>query len=490
MRSTLAACIEILSPQSASERARAQQLSDDDAAAPSATKDAFVQRMRQLAGSFSTDLMADGAVESLVIGGATFMLDVTLCDEAANGFVSSVNLSYVSADGQSQHSHEPEQAMLLDLLRRGVVGAISRWFLSVRRAEEWAAQLKVDVRQLLAVLEEDVAKLAAACGDALVGQIATLGPTGVGLAYCAPSRSLHFVMEYLADAQPIALPLQSQLVPDFARAADAAFFSRELLGAPAANCRLRYVACLSQPVPMTIEALQGLLFAARVGGQPPRPHSGDDGGQATVLQLLYTLRTKRPPPVDAMLETVTSGRRQRFVINFGSGAPALLVQRVPIAHASRVVPLVATLRQLHVVHEILSSLLIAPSTHETADAPKRAEVADVFEVSHLPPDRIVVHLSAGTASAPKLVALVVRVDLQQRISCELSGVDIPTAQLLAAQAESLLAAARSLPDALAQIVPLLASAPSGELPTERAKRTSEAVDEPAPTDDARKRSRA
>lgn len=448
-----------------------------------------------LAGSFSTDNVTDNGVESLVIGGKTFMLEVTLSDDAALAFAVAASVQYISTDGQSMHAYDAEQRVILECLRRGDFDALARWFGHVRRAEAWTTTFKADVRLLLAVVEDDLGKLVASRGDALLGRVHACGPTGFGLAYYEPlcldgddavaTRTFYVAIEHLPEAQTVSLPLQSQLASG---GAGDALFADELVGPAVANSHLRYVACLSHALPLTLDGLHALLADAGVVDRAKAtPADAELGALSTTLQLLYTQCTGQPAPTKSVLEAVTSGRRQRLSVNFGSGAPAVLVQRVPFDSVRKVAALVGALRQQHLVHEILASLLLSAQPID-GDA-TATDDTDVYEVLHAPPDRIVVHLSVGAGANIELAALVVRVDAAQQIACELSGVVGVDAQAIADYAARLLMAARSLPHALARIAPLLrtasgsrAGAPLSDVararlqelgvPSQRAKRTS------------------
>lgn len=463
----LSACVDVL--QLRPVRAAASAASSSVDSVVFGSKAALVERLRLLAGAFTTDVMEDGGVESVVVGGKTFMLEVTLCSDAALAFAGAASMQYISTDGQSMHSYDGEQRVFLDCLRRGDFDALARWFGHLRRAEEWTTAFKADVRLLLAVAEDDIAKLVASRGDALLGRLHACGPTGFGLAYYAPlrldgddavaTRTLHLAIEHLPEAQAVSLPLQSQLVSNGGGDAQ---FADELVGPVVANSHLRYVACLSHAVPLTLDALQALLADAGVAERTKAPPGSADAGLgalSTPLQLLYTQCTGQPAPASPLLEAVTSGRRQRLSVNFGSGAPAVLVQRVPFDSVRKLAAVVGALRQQHLVHEILASLLLAAQPADGSAA--AADDADVYEVSHLPPDRIVVHLSVGAGADVELAALVVRVDAGQQIACELSGVVGVDAQSIADYAARLLIAARSLPHALARIAPLLRNARGG-----------------------------
>jgi hypothetical protein len=439
------------------------------------SKASLLSLLKTLAGSLDIDLSDGGAgVDSLAIGGKAVMLEVALVDDAALRFVQKVDLQYINPRDSSLFSSPAENDALLALLRAGNRLALARWFARLRQYNDWASQFNVDVRKLLAVFEADFETLARSVHNAEhansgLGRLAPGGPTGVRSIYYEPvlyddeehaaaARSLFFVMELVADGAPLALPLAPQLSGGAAAVLDldSALVGAELVGDTVAESRLRYVAHLSQPLAITVRALSGLLAQAQVGAEVA---SVGGGSLPTALQLLYTQATSAPAPTTStVFETTIGARRQRFSVNFGSGDAAVLVQRVPLAHVRDVNALVGTLRQQHIVHEILASLFLVA----TPESDGARTLADGFELSLLPPDRILVHLSVGDANSAKLAAMVITVRRDQRITCELSGISEAAARPIAEYAERLLAAARSLPHTLARIAPLLGDAGGGD----------------------------
>jgi hypothetical protein len=461
----LSAAINVFSSTPASHAATVEKV---------ASKHALVTLLKTLAGHLQIDLLdGEEGVYSIAIAGKAVMLDVSIVDDAAVRFVQKVDLQFINPRDNSLFSSPAENDVLLALLRAGDRQALARWFARFRQYNDWASLFNVDVRKLLAVFEADFETLARSVHNAEhansgLGRLAPGGPTGVRSVYYEPvlydeehaaaARSLFFVMELVADGTPLSLPLAPQLGAAHAVVdLDSALSGAELVGETVAECRLRYVAHLSQPLAISARALSVLLAQAQVGAEVA---SVAAGALPTTLQLLYTQVTSSvAPTTSSVFETTIGSRRQRFSVNFGSGDAAVLVQRVPLAHVRDVNALIGTLRQQHIVHEIVASLFLMAAPE--ADG-LRGGQADGFELSLLPPDRILVHLSVGDASNAKLAAMVITVRRDQRITCELSGINEAVASPIAEYAERLLSAARSLPHMLARIAPLLDDAGGGE----------------------------
>lgn len=443
-------------------------LVDRDTIEPS--KDALLTLLKSLAGTLDIDVSDSANAIELAIGGKAVMLEVSLVDDAAVHFVQNVQLQFINPRDNSLFCSPEENAALLRLLRAGNRLALSRWFVRLRQYNDWASQFNVDVRKLLAVFEADFVTLARSVNNAEhansgLGRLATGGPTALSTVYYEPAlledeqstatRSLFFVMELVAESTPVALPLTAQVADDAVVDIDSAFSGNEPVGETVNDCRLRYVAHLSQPLAITVRALGALLAQAQVGAEVTAP----SGSLPTAMQLVYRqVTTKQAPMASSVFETTVGSRRQRFSVNFGTGDTAVLVQRLPLVHVRDANALIGALRQQHIVHEMLASLFLVA----TPEVDGVREQADGFELSFLPPDRILVHLSVGDASSTKLAALMICVRRDQRITCELSGINEAAAHPIAEYAERLLGAARSLPHTLARIAPLLGDAVGGD----------------------------